>query len=75
MRCITDIFRPNVGNQKFALIRSLWSDIKNPIETTSVTAGLHSAGLDSLFVGSVNHSTSDHKDLTIMQEHFTHKAF
>ncbi len=38
-RCITDIFRSNVGNQKFTLIRSLWSDIQNHTETTSVTAG------------------------------------
>ena len=41
---------------------------------TSVTAGLHSSGLDNLFVSSINLFTSDHKDLMIMKEHFTRDA-
>lgn len=38
---------------------------------TSVTAYLHSSGLDSPFVSSINLLTYDHKDLTIMKELYT----
>lgn len=42
MSSIIGIFRPSVGNQKFAVIADVWAHI----EVTSLTAGLHSIDLD-----------------------------
>lgn len=46
MSSIIGIFRPSVGNQKFAVIAVLRSDVWAHIEVTSLTAGLHPIDLD-----------------------------